>query len=171
MQGFAQNRIWCLIVALACDLLAFSQLLALTSTPARTWEPRTIRLRLMSIPAVITHHARRTVLRYKTEHPWTSLLLDGLGHLQALTGSIDTRLLPPVHHAPEGRTLWPPERPDHRETTRGKPSHPTGIINPTTPATTPPKPTQPDDERSRLIRMASSSLLTAVCDWGRSRQE
>ena len=51
MQGFAQNRIWCLIVALACDLLAFSQLLALTSTPARTWEPRTIRLRLMSIPA------------------------------------------------------------------------------------------------------------------------
>ena len=125
----------------------------------------------MSIPAVITHHARRTVLRYKTEHPWTSLLLDGLGHLQALTGSIDTRLLPPVHHAPEGTPPWPLERPDHRETTRGKPSHPTGIIPATTPATTPPKPTQPDDERSRLIRMASSSLLTAVCDWGRSRQE
>lgn len=33
LQGFAQNRIWCLIVALACDPLAFSQLLALTSTP------------------------------------------------------------------------------------------------------------------------------------------
>ena len=84
MQGFAQNRIWCLIVALACDLLAFSQLLALADAPARAWEPRTIRLRLMSILAVIAHHARRTVLRYKTEHPWTSLLLDGLGHLQAL---------------------------------------------------------------------------------------
>ncbi|EHM89333.1 hypothetical protein HMPREF0975_01830 [Actinomyces sp. oral taxon 849 str. F0330] len=38
----------------------------------------------MSIPAVIAHHARRTVLRYKADHPWTSLLLDGLGHLQAL---------------------------------------------------------------------------------------
>lgn len=35
----------------------------------------------MAIPAVI---ARRTVLRYKADHPWTSLLLDGLGHLQAL---------------------------------------------------------------------------------------
>ena len=110
----------------------------------------------MSILAVIAHHARRTVLRYKTEHPWTSLLLDGLGHLQALTGSIDTRLLPPVHHAPEGRTLWPPERPDHRETTRGKPSHPTGIIPATTPATTPPNPTQPTNERSRLGALKDS---------------
>ncbi|VEI15505.1 Uncharacterised protein [Actinomyces viscosus] len=84
MQGFAQNRIWCLIVALACDLLAFSQPLALASTPARTWEPRTIRLRLMSIPAVITHRARRTVLRYKADHPFTSLLLTALSGFQAL---------------------------------------------------------------------------------------
>ena len=38
----------------------------------------------MSIPAVIAHHARRTVLRYKADHPWTSLLLAGLGRLQAL---------------------------------------------------------------------------------------
>ena len=84
MQGFAANRVWCLIVALACDLLVFSQLLAMADAPARAWEPRTIRLRLMSIPAVIAHHARRTVLRYKACHPWTSLLLDGLEHLQAL---------------------------------------------------------------------------------------
>ena len=84
LQGFAQNRIWCLIVALACDILAFSQLLALASAAARRWEPRTIRLRLMSIPAVIARHARRTVLRYKADHPWTDLLLAGLGHLQAL---------------------------------------------------------------------------------------
>ena len=33
LQGFAANRVWCLIVALACDLLAFSQLLAMASTP------------------------------------------------------------------------------------------------------------------------------------------
>ncbi len=84
LQGFAQNRAWCLIVALACDLLAFSRLLAMASAPARAWEPRTIRLRLMSVPAVIAHHARRTVLRYKADHPFTSRLPDGLGHLQAL---------------------------------------------------------------------------------------
>ena len=34
LQGFDQNRIWCLIVALACDLLAFSQLLALADAPS-----------------------------------------------------------------------------------------------------------------------------------------
>ena len=84
LQGFAQNRIWCLIVALACDILAFSQLLALASAAARRWEPRTIRLRLMSIPAVITHHARRTVLRYKADHPFTGLLLTALSSFQAL---------------------------------------------------------------------------------------
>ena len=37
----------------------------------------------MSIPAVIARHARRTVPRYKTGHPWSNLLLDGLRHLQA----------------------------------------------------------------------------------------
>ena len=60
------TRAWCLIVALACDILAFCQTLALARTPARKWEPRT--LRLLSIPAVIARHARRTVLRYKTHH-------------------------------------------------------------------------------------------------------
>ena len=85
MQGFAQNRTWCLIVALACDLLAVSQLLALADAPpARAWEPRTIRLRLMAIPAAITHHARRTVLRYKADHPFTGLLLTALSSFQAL---------------------------------------------------------------------------------------
>ena len=38
----------------------------------------------MAIPAVITRHARRTVLRYKADHPFTDLLLAGLGHLQTL---------------------------------------------------------------------------------------
>ena len=55
-----------LSTALACDILAFCQTLALARTPARKWEPRT--LRLLSIPAVIARHARRTVLRYKTHH-------------------------------------------------------------------------------------------------------
>ena len=44
-------------------LPAFYQMLTLAGTPpARRWEPKTVRLPLMSVPAVI---ARRTVLRYK----------------------------------------------------------------------------------------------------------
>ena len=38
----------------------------------------------MATPAVIARHARRTILRYKADHPWTDLLLAGLGRLQAL---------------------------------------------------------------------------------------
>ena len=53
----------------------------MADAPARAWEPRTIRLRLMAIPAVI---ARRTVLRYKADHPFTGLLLTALSSFQAL---------------------------------------------------------------------------------------
>ena len=84
LQGLAANRIRCQIVALAHDLLAWSQLLAPTDHPARRWEPRTIRARLMHIPATIARHARRVVLRYRADHPWTRLLLQGIGRLQTL---------------------------------------------------------------------------------------
>ena len=84
LQGLAANRIWCQIAALAHDLLAWTQLLALTGHPARKWEPRTIRARLMHIPATIARHARRVVLRYRADHPWTRLLLQGIGRLQTL---------------------------------------------------------------------------------------
>ena len=40
LHGYAQNQIWCEIVALACELLAWMQMLALTG-PARRWEPKT----------------------------------------------------------------------------------------------------------------------------------
>ena len=84
LQGLAANRIWCQIVALAHDLLAWTQMLALTGHPARKWEPRTIRARLMHIPATIARHARRTLIRYRADHPWTRLLLQGIGRLQTL---------------------------------------------------------------------------------------
>jgi len=84
LQGLAANRIWCQIVALAHDLLAWTQMLALTGHRARKWEPRTIRARLMHIPATIARHARRVVLRYRADHPWTHLLLQGIGRLQTL---------------------------------------------------------------------------------------
>src|ERR1035438_8398409 len=37
-HGFDQNQLCCELVALACDLLAWTQMLALTG-PARRWEP------------------------------------------------------------------------------------------------------------------------------------
>lgn len=39
LHGFDQNRIWCAIIALACELIAWTQMLAFDTTPARRWEP------------------------------------------------------------------------------------------------------------------------------------
>ena len=89
LQGSAANRVWCLIVALACDLLAFSQLLTLADAPARAWEPRTIRLQLMSIPAVIatTPAAPSCATRPTTPGP-----------AFCLTASSTSRRSPPRRH-------------------------------------------------------------------------
>lgn len=39
LQGFDQNRIWCALVMLAADVTAWAQILALTGTNARKWDP------------------------------------------------------------------------------------------------------------------------------------
>ena len=62
LNGFAQNQLWCEIVALACELLAWTQILALTGT-ARRWEPKRLRLRLFSAAGRLARGGRRLRLR------------------------------------------------------------------------------------------------------------
>jgi hypothetical protein len=52
LHGYDQNKIWTEIVALACDLLAWTQTLALTG-PARRWEPRKLRVKGATTPVVL----------------------------------------------------------------------------------------------------------------------
>jgi hypothetical protein len=78
-----QNRIWQAIVALACEIIAWTQLLAFTEHPARRWEPKRLRLRLFSLPAQIVRHARRVVLHLPAHAPWAGLAIDGLDRLRA----------------------------------------------------------------------------------------
>ena len=47
LHGFAQNQIWCELVAMACELTAWMAMLALDG-PARAWEPKRLRLRLFT---------------------------------------------------------------------------------------------------------------------------
>jgi hypothetical protein len=79
-----QNKIWCVIVALACELTAWTQLLALTEHPARRWEPKRLRLRLFSIAGRLTRSARRTMLHLSAHAPWANLLLQAITTLRAL---------------------------------------------------------------------------------------
>jgi hypothetical protein len=83
LRGFAQNQIWCEIVALACDLLAWMQMLALTGK-ARKWEPRRLRLRIFACAGRIARGARRLRLRLAANWPWASQITTAITRLQAL---------------------------------------------------------------------------------------
>ena len=87
LLSFAQNQVWTAIVALAIDLNAWMQMLALTSTNARTWELKTLRLRLFAIAARIARHARQRRLRFDAHATHTSVLIAGLHRLDAFTNT------------------------------------------------------------------------------------
>jgi Transposase DDE domain group 1 len=84
LHDFTQNQIWCAIVALAGDLLAWMQTLALTEHPARRWEPKRLRLRLLSIAGRLAASGRRRWLHLAATAPCTNLALDALHRLDAL---------------------------------------------------------------------------------------
>ncbi|MDA0632238.1 IS1380 family transposase [Nonomuraea sp. MCN248] len=84
LHDFAQNQIWLEIVALACELLAWTQLLALHGTDARRYEPKRLRLRLFAVAGRLVRGGRRLRLRIATRWPWAGTLLTALARLQAL---------------------------------------------------------------------------------------
>jgi hypothetical protein len=84
LHSLDQNRIWCAVVALACELTAWTQLLALHAHPARRWEPKRLRLRIFSLAGRLARSARRTVLHLPGHAPWAALLQQAITTLRAL---------------------------------------------------------------------------------------
>ena len=83
LKGFTQNQIWCEIVALACELLAWTQLLALTGT-ARRWEPKRLRLRIFAVAGRLARSGRRLRLRLASRWPWSTAITAAATRLQAI---------------------------------------------------------------------------------------
>jgi DDE family transposase len=83
LKGFTQNQLWCEIVALACELLAWTQLLALTGA-ARRWEPKRLRLRLFSAAGRLARGGRRLRLRLAERWPRAGEITAAITRLQAL---------------------------------------------------------------------------------------
>jgi hypothetical protein len=79
----AQNAVWLELVALAQDLLAHTQRLALTGAH-RTAEPKTLRYQLFGTPGRLARTARRTLLRLSRTWPWADQLAAALTRLAAL---------------------------------------------------------------------------------------
>ena len=83
LKGFAQNQVWCEIVALACELLAWAQTLALAGAASR-WEPKRLRLRLFSVAGRLARSGRRLRLRLAESWPWAREITAAITRLQAL---------------------------------------------------------------------------------------
>ena len=82
LHDFAQNQIWCAIVALACEITAWMQMLALHGHPARRWEPKRLRLRLLCAAGLLAASARITTLHLSSQAAWTGLTLQALQRLK-----------------------------------------------------------------------------------------
>jgi hypothetical protein len=83
LKGFAQNQVWCEIVALACELMAWMQMLALDGK-ARRWEPKRLRLRLFSAAGRLARGGRRLRLRIAQRWPWAADITAAITRLQTL---------------------------------------------------------------------------------------
>jgi Transposase DDE domain group 1 len=82
LHGFAQNQLWCELAAMASELLAWTQMLALDG-PARAWEPKRLRLRLFSAAGRLVRGGRRLRLRLAATWPWAGQLTAAITRLQA----------------------------------------------------------------------------------------
>jgi Transposase DDE domain group 1 len=85
LHDFDQNQIWCAIVALACELTAWMQTLALTDHPARRWEPKRLRTRLFTVPATLAATGRRRLLHLAGHHPWAAAVHAAVLRLRTFT--------------------------------------------------------------------------------------
>ncbi|WP_338418511.1 transposase [Nakamurella antarctica] len=69
---------------MATDITAWSQMLALTGTAARRWEPKRLRLLLFSIAGYIAKRSRRVHLRLSGHAPHRALIAAALARLHNL---------------------------------------------------------------------------------------
>jgi hypothetical protein len=83
-HDLTQNRIWLAITALAADLLAWTQRLALTGAAAR-YEPKRLRLRILGVAGRLVRTARRTVLKIPDTWLWARETTTVHARLTALT--------------------------------------------------------------------------------------
>ena len=85
LHAFDKNQIWLELACLAYELLTWTQLLAWPDQPARTWEPKRVRLRLLAVAARLITTGRRRILRLSQRWHWTDLITSGHHRLIALT--------------------------------------------------------------------------------------
>lgn len=77
LQAFAKNQLWLEIAQLAYELTVWTQVLSFADHPARSWEPKRLRLRLFAVAGRIITTGRRRILRISNRWPWADLITAG----------------------------------------------------------------------------------------------
>ena len=84
LHRFAGNQIWCAVVVMASELVAWTQLLAFTDHEARRWEPKRLRLRIFTVAATLARTHRQVLLHLNHNAPWADLLNEAVHRLRLL---------------------------------------------------------------------------------------
>jgi hypothetical protein len=82
-EGFVRNQVWLLLVLMAQDLIAWTQLLCLDGDLARV-EPKRLRYCLLHAAGAVARRARRVVVRVQRSWPWAVHLAAAFDRLRAL---------------------------------------------------------------------------------------
>jgi hypothetical protein len=77
LHAFAKNQLWLEISQLAYELTVWTQVLGFDDQPARSWEPKRLRLRLFAVAGRIITTGRRRTLRISRRWPWADLITTG----------------------------------------------------------------------------------------------
>jgi hypothetical protein len=84
-HGYERNKAWLLAANMACDLLAYLQLLGLEpASGLAVAEPETLRATILHIPARLTSHARRHILKIEQTWPWAKSVVEVWERLGAI---------------------------------------------------------------------------------------
>ncbi|GAA4100874.1 hypothetical protein GCM10022214_77880 [Actinomadura miaoliensis] len=80
LHGATANQIWLKLVALAAELTAWAQMLALEGS-ASAWEPKRLRLWVFSAAGRMGRGGRRLRLRLSNRCPWAGLIITAMTRL------------------------------------------------------------------------------------------
>jgi len=84
-KSYARNQAWLLAANIASDLLAYLQLLGLEKDgELAAAEPVTLRATILHIPARLTAHARRRILKIERSWPWAETVVAAWNRLGAI---------------------------------------------------------------------------------------
>jgi hypothetical protein len=84
-KSYARNQAWLLAANMASDLLAYLQLLGLDhEEELAAAEPETLRATILHIPARLTAHARRRILKIERSWPWADTIVAAWNRLGAI---------------------------------------------------------------------------------------